>query len=59
MAHGIKAGWITVHGSEAQQGDAGSDLLSVGGQKQSGIGTEGGMAGMVGYTTSTAVQLLV
>jgi acyl-CoA reductase-like NAD-dependent aldehyde dehydrogenase len=59
MTHGIKAGWITVNSTDVPQSEAGGELMSVGGHKQSGIGTEGGAAGMEAYMTSTAVQIFV
>jgi len=59
MAHRIRAGWITVNATDMPRSDAGGDVMTVGGHKQSGIGTEGGIAGMNAYMTSTAVQLFV
>jgi acyl-CoA reductase-like NAD-dependent aldehyde dehydrogenase len=59
VAHGIRAGFIVVNGTAAPQGGPGEGVLSVGGHKQSGIGTEGGLAGLEAYTSSTAVQVFV
>ena len=55
----IKAGWIVVNATADARGGPGSGALSVGGHKQSGIGVEGGVAGLEAYTSNTAVQFFV
>jgi acyl-CoA reductase-like NAD-dependent aldehyde dehydrogenase len=58
MTQGIKAGWITVNATDKPMGGP-AHALSIGGHKESGIGVEGGIAGLEEYTTSTAVQYFV
>ena len=55
----IKVGWITVNATADAQSGLGAGALSVGGHKQSGIGVEGGTAGLEAYTSDTAVQFFV
>lgn len=55
----INAGWIVVNATADIRGGPGSGVLSIGGHKQSGIGLEGGIAGLEAYTSDTAVQLFV
>ena len=57
VTQGIKAGWIVVNSTGKPQG--GADGLSIGGQKQSGLGVEGGIDGLDAYTSKTAVQYFV
>ena len=59
ISQGVRAGLITVNATVAPQGGPGSGVLSAGGLKQSGVGVEGGLAGLEAYTTSTAVQYFV
>jgi len=59
LTQGIKAGWIVVNAAEKPKSDAGESAMSIGGHKQSGLGCEGGLAGLKEYTTSTAVQMFV
>lgn len=59
IAEGIRAGLITINATGAPQGGPGEGVMSVGGLKQSGVGVEGGLAGLDAYTTSTAVQYFV
>jgi acyl-CoA reductase-like NAD-dependent aldehyde dehydrogenase len=56
-SQGIRAGSVVINASAAPAGGAGAGVLSVGGHKQSGIGTEGGLDGLIGYTSSTAVEI--
>jgi acyl-CoA reductase-like NAD-dependent aldehyde dehydrogenase len=58
MSQGIKAGWIVVNATDKPLGGP-AHALSIGGHKQSGIGVEGGIAGLEEYTSSTAVQYYV
>jgi acyl-CoA reductase-like NAD-dependent aldehyde dehydrogenase len=55
LAQRIHAGWIVINTTATPRG--GAETISVGGHKQSGIGTEGGVQGLEAYTSSTAVQL--
>lgn len=58
VTQGISAGLIVVNATGSPAG--GSEVaLSVGGHKQSGIGTEGGLAGLQAYLSRTAVQVYV
>jgi acyl-CoA reductase-like NAD-dependent aldehyde dehydrogenase len=59
VAYGIRAGSVTVHATAQPQPGTSEWVLSVGGHKQSGLGVEGGIAGLEGYTSSTAVQYYV
>jgi acyl-CoA reductase-like NAD-dependent aldehyde dehydrogenase len=59
MTHGVKVGWIVVNATEKPEGGTGGSVMSVGGHKESGLGSEGGLAGLEEYTTSTAVQVFV
>jgi acyl-CoA reductase-like NAD-dependent aldehyde dehydrogenase len=58
LTQGIKAGWIVVNATERPTGEL-PHAISIGGHKESGIGVEGGIAGLEEYTTSTAVQYFV
>ena len=59
MTQGIKAGWMVVNASGKPTGGPGVGAISVGGHKQSGLGTEGGVEGLEEYTNRTAVQIFV
>jgi acyl-CoA reductase-like NAD-dependent aldehyde dehydrogenase len=59
VTHGVSAGWITVNATDKPMGGPGHGVLSVGGHKESGIGTEGGGEGLEAYMSRTAVQLFV
>jgi acyl-CoA reductase-like NAD-dependent aldehyde dehydrogenase len=59
LAHGLKVGWITINATTTPKGGAGDGMLAVGGQKQSGLGTEGGFEGLMEYFSKSAVQLFV
>jgi acyl-CoA reductase-like NAD-dependent aldehyde dehydrogenase len=59
MTHRIKAGWITVNATSQPIGGTGIGVMAVGGQKQSGMGVEGGLEGLEEYTSRTAVQWFV
>jgi len=59
MSQGIKAGWIVVNATDKPTSDAGGALMTIGGHKESGLGAEGGIAGLAEYTISTAVQIFV
>jgi acyl-CoA reductase-like NAD-dependent aldehyde dehydrogenase len=56
ISRAINAGWVVVNATEAPTGGPGDGVLSIGGHKQSGIGTEGGIEGIEAYTSKTAVQ---
>jgi acyl-CoA reductase-like NAD-dependent aldehyde dehydrogenase len=59
LTQAIKAGWVIVNATAKPVGGPGEGILSVGGHKESGIGTEGGIEGLEAYTNKTAVQLFV
>jgi len=59
MTQGIKAGWIVVNATDKPKSDAGGGMMPVGGHKESGLGREGGLAGLAEYTISTSVQMFV
>lgn len=59
ISHGIRAGSIVVNSTMHPEGAPAEGALSVGGHKQSGIGTEGGVEGLEAYTVKTAVQYFV
>jgi acyl-CoA reductase-like NAD-dependent aldehyde dehydrogenase len=54
VAQGISAGWVVVNATGKPAG--GATGIPVGGHKQSGLGTEGGLDGMEAYVLKTAVQ---
>jgi acyl-CoA reductase-like NAD-dependent aldehyde dehydrogenase len=55
----IDAGWIVVNATGRPNGGPGPGTLSIGGQKQSGLGTEGGLDGLRSYTRESAIQFFV
>lgn len=55
----IRAGSITVNATARPQGGVGDSVLTIGGHRQSGLGVEGGLAGLKAYMSSTAVQYFV
>jgi acyl-CoA reductase-like NAD-dependent aldehyde dehydrogenase len=57
VTHGLRAGWVVVNATAAPAPAEGA--ISVGGLKQSGIGTEGGLEGLEEYTSKAAVQIHV
>jgi acyl-CoA reductase-like NAD-dependent aldehyde dehydrogenase len=59
VSRGINAGWIVVNATGRPLGGPSPGVLAVGGHKQSGIGSEGGIEGLEYYTSSTAVQFYV
>lgn len=59
MAQGIQAGWIVLNTTGKPTGGPGAGVMSIGGLKQSGLGSEGGLEGLEEYMTKTAVQLFV
>jgi acyl-CoA reductase-like NAD-dependent aldehyde dehydrogenase len=59
LSHAIEAGHIVVNSTSRPVGGVGEGVLSVGGHKQSGIGTEGGLEGLEMYTSKSAVQIFV
>jgi acyl-CoA reductase-like NAD-dependent aldehyde dehydrogenase len=59
VTQGIQAGWITVNTTAKPTGGPGIGSIPVGGHKQSGIGTEGGVAGLEEYMSKTVVQVFV
>lgn len=59
VAQSLDAGWIVVNATSRVAGGPGEGVLSIGGHKQSGIGTEGGLEGLEAYTRKSAVQLYV
>jgi acyl-CoA reductase-like NAD-dependent aldehyde dehydrogenase len=59
IAHRINAGWIVVNACATPRGGPSDSVLSVGGHKESGIGTEGGIDGLDAYMSKTALQIFV
>jgi acyl-CoA reductase-like NAD-dependent aldehyde dehydrogenase len=59
VSHAINAGWVVVNATDIPSGGPGVGVLSIGGHKESGIGTEGGMEGLEDYTSKTTVQYFV
>ena len=59
VTHGINAGWVAVNATDKPVGGPGVGVMSIGGHKESGIGTEGGIEGLEVYMRQTAVQLFV
>lgn len=59
LTHAIDAGWIVVNATGKATGGPGTSVVSIGGHKESGIGLEGGLEGLEGYTSKTAVQFFV
>jgi acyl-CoA reductase-like NAD-dependent aldehyde dehydrogenase len=59
MAQGIQAGWIVLNTTGKPTGGPGGGVMSIGGLKESGLGSEGGLEGLEEYMTKTAVQLFV
>lgn len=59
VSRGIDAGWIVVNGTDKAAGGPAEGVVPVGGLKESGIGVEGGLEGLVAYTKKTAVQFFV
>jgi acyl-CoA reductase-like NAD-dependent aldehyde dehydrogenase len=59
VSQAVRAGIITVNATATPQGGPGEGVVSVGGLKQSGVGVEGGLAGLEAYMTSTTVQHFV
>jgi acyl-CoA reductase-like NAD-dependent aldehyde dehydrogenase len=59
MTQAIRAGWVVVHATNKRMGGPGPGVLSIGGHKESGIGVEGGLEGLEGYLSRTAVQFFV
>jgi acyl-CoA reductase-like NAD-dependent aldehyde dehydrogenase len=56
VTHSINAGWVVVNATGKAAGGPGAGVLSVGGHKESGVGAEGGIAGLQAYMSDTAVQ---
>jgi acyl-CoA reductase-like NAD-dependent aldehyde dehydrogenase len=59
VSQSIDAGWIVVNATASPAGGPGPGVLSIGGQKQSGIGLEGGIEGLKAYTRESAIQIFV
>jgi acyl-CoA reductase-like NAD-dependent aldehyde dehydrogenase len=59
VSQGIDAGWVVVNATARPSGGPGPGTLSIGGHKQSGLGTEGGLDGLRSYTRESAIQLFV
>jgi acyl-CoA reductase-like NAD-dependent aldehyde dehydrogenase len=57
VTQGISAGWIVVNATGKASG--GTEGITVGGHKQSGVGAEGGVEGLEAYTSKTAIQYFV
>jgi len=59
MTQAIRAGWVVVNAGSSPRGGPGMGVLSVGGHKESGLGTEGGLQGLEECMSRTAVQIFV
>jgi acyl-CoA reductase-like NAD-dependent aldehyde dehydrogenase len=59
LAQGIRAGSVIINATVSPAGGPSEGIVSVGGHKESGIGVEGGLEGLEGYTSQTAVQFFV
>jgi acyl-CoA reductase-like NAD-dependent aldehyde dehydrogenase len=59
LSQSIDAGWIVVNATASPTGGPGPGILSIGGNKQSGIGLEGGVEGLKAYTRESAIQIFV
>jgi len=59
MCQNIRAGWIVVNATARPADGPGVGVLSTGGLKESGIGVEGGIEGLIEYTSTSTVQLFV
>lgn len=59
VSQAIDAGWIVVNATATPSGGPGPGVLSIGGHKQSGIGVEGGVAGLKAYTRESSIQYFV
>jgi acyl-CoA reductase-like NAD-dependent aldehyde dehydrogenase len=59
VSQAINAGWVVVNGTDIPSGGPGVAVLPIGGHKESGVGTEGGMEGLEEYTSKTTVQYFV
>jgi acyl-CoA reductase-like NAD-dependent aldehyde dehydrogenase len=59
MSQAVNAGWIVINATANPTGGPGSNILSIGGHKESGIGVEGGVEGLKAYMHETSVQYFV
>jgi acyl-CoA reductase-like NAD-dependent aldehyde dehydrogenase len=59
VAQGIKAGWIVINATGEPAGGLSVGVKTSGGHKESGLGVEGGIGGLLAYTSHTAVQYFV
>lgn len=57
VASGLRSGWIVVNGTATPISGV-DGALAVEGHKQSGTGTEGGLEGLISYTSRSFVQFL-
>jgi acyl-CoA reductase-like NAD-dependent aldehyde dehydrogenase len=56
VVRGIHAGWIVVNSTSRPAGGPASGVLPVAAHKQSGLGVEGGIAGLESYLSSSTIQ---
>jgi len=59
VTQGVRAGWIVINATAQARGGPAEGVVSVGGHRESGMGTEGGLEGIEAYTDKTAVQMFV
>ena len=59
VSQNVNAGWVVVNATDKPVGGPGGGVLPIGGHKESGIGVEGGAAGLEAYMSATTVQLFV
>lgn len=57
LSQALDFGWIVVNTTGRPQGGPAEGVMSVGGQKQSGLGLEGGVEGLEAYLKSSTVQI--
>lgn len=59
LANTLRAGWVAVNATGAPRGGPGAGLVPVSPNKQSGLGAEGGLAGLRGYTEQGTAQIFI
>jgi acyl-CoA reductase-like NAD-dependent aldehyde dehydrogenase len=59
MSQGIESGFTVINATGTPTGGPGVGMLAIGGHKESGIGTEGGIESLKEYVNKTAVVMYV
>jgi acyl-CoA reductase-like NAD-dependent aldehyde dehydrogenase len=57
MIQGINAGWISVYSTVTPGAGPAGGVVAIGGNKESGMGVEGGIEGLRAFMSSTAAQI--